>query len=92
MQITVLQLQGGLRVQGGNEVTVKATEQIGRVAVMDEPEKLSYQEYKLPEPEPETLLLKDRRTNICGSELHIWRGQLHDIARAARSIHTKKSK
>lgn len=47
----------------------------GRVAVMDEPEKLSYREYELPKPGPGAILLKVLRSNICGSELHIWRGQ-----------------
>lgn len=47
----------------------------GRVAVMDEPEKLSYREYDLPKPGPGAVLLKVLRSNICGSELHIWRGQ-----------------
>lgn len=48
--------------------------QYGRVAVMEEPEKLSYQEYKLPKVEKGAVLLKVRRSNICGSELHIWKG------------------
>ncbi|MEW9677208.1 zinc-binding dehydrogenase [Lentibacillus sp. L22] len=49
--------------------------QKGRVAIMDEPEKLSYQDYELPSPETGAVLLKVLRSNICGSELHIWRGQ-----------------
>src|SRR5699024_1846809 len=56
-------------------INTTETEQIGTVAVMNEPERLSYQKYKLPKPEPGAVLLKVRRTNICGSELHIWRGQ-----------------
>lgn len=47
----------------------------GTVAVMDEPEQLSYRDYDLPAPGPGALLLKVLRSNICGSELHIWRGQ-----------------
>lgn len=47
----------------------------GKVAVMTEPEKLVYQDYALPEPEKGAVLLKVLRTNICGSELHIWRGE-----------------
>ncbi|PWA04990.1 zinc-binding alcohol dehydrogenase [Pueribacillus theae] len=47
---------------------------IGRVAVMMEPEKLRYQEYEVPEPENGAVVLRVLRTNICGSELHIWKG------------------
>ena len=47
---------------------------VGKVAVMTEPEKLSYQEYDVPEPESGAIVLKVLRTNICGSELHIWQG------------------
>ncbi|WP_134702967.1 zinc-binding dehydrogenase [Ammoniphilus sp. YIM 78166] len=46
----------------------------GKVAVMVEPLKLEYQQYDLPSPEKEALLLKIIRTNVCGSELHIWHG------------------
>ncbi|MFB4164249.1 zinc-binding dehydrogenase [Alteribacillus sp. JSM 102045] len=46
----------------------------GQVAVMVEPQKLEYQEYDLPTPEKGAVLLKVIRTNVCGSELHIWHG------------------
>jgi threonine dehydrogenase-like Zn-dependent dehydrogenase len=46
----------------------------GRVAVMVEPLKMEFQEYKVVEPGPGSVVLKIRRTNVCGSELHIWRG------------------
>jgi len=47
---------------------------VGRVAVMTEPENMEYQKYKVPNPEKGAVVLKVMRTNICGSELHIWRG------------------
>ncbi|MBD1381003.1 zinc-binding dehydrogenase [Metabacillus arenae] len=46
----------------------------GKVAVMVEPHKLEYQQYDLPTPEKGALLLKVIRTNVCGSELHVWHG------------------
>ena len=52
-----------------------ADELKGTVAVMDEPKKLSYQEYSIPKPGKGAIVLKVTRSNICGSELHIWRGQ-----------------
>lgn len=58
----------------------KVAQKMGKVAVMTEPEKLSYQEYEIPEPENGAVVLKVRRTNICGSELHIWQG-LHPTKR-----------
>jgi D-arabinose 1-dehydrogenase-like Zn-dependent alcohol dehydrogenase len=36
-------------------------------------------EYPVPEPEPGAILIKVRRANICGSDLHMWRGDA-DIA------------
>jgi D-arabinose 1-dehydrogenase-like Zn-dependent alcohol dehydrogenase len=36
-------------------------------------------EYPVPEPEPGAILVKIRRADICGSDLHIWRGDV-DLA------------
>ncbi|WP_135553957.1 zinc-binding dehydrogenase [Paenibacillus cymbidii] len=46
----------------------------GTVAVMTEPGKLAYEDYELPEPGQGALLVSVVRTNVCGSELHIWQG------------------
>lgn len=46
----------------------------GKIAVMTAPGELAYQEYEVPEPAPGCLVLKVTRANVCGSELHIWRG------------------
>lgn len=46
----------------------------GKVAVMTEPEKLTFTEYDLPDVGPGAVLVKVVRTNVCGSELHIWKG------------------
>jgi threonine dehydrogenase-like Zn-dependent dehydrogenase len=47
---------------------------IGKVAVMTEPLKMEFQEYEVAPPVAGAVVLKIRRTNVCGSELHIWRG------------------
>jgi threonine dehydrogenase-like Zn-dependent dehydrogenase len=46
----------------------------GKVAFMTEPGKLTFKEYDLPEVAPGAVLVRVSRTNICGSELHIWNG------------------
>jgi threonine dehydrogenase-like Zn-dependent dehydrogenase len=46
----------------------------GKVAVMTEPMRLEFQEFDIPDPQPGAIVLKVVRTNVCGSELHIWRG------------------
>lgn len=40
---------------------------------------MEMREYPVPEPEPGAILIKVRRANICGSDIHIWRGDI-DIA------------
>lgn len=46
----------------------------GKVAMMTKPEKLEYNSYDVPNPGRGSVVLRVRRTNICGSELHIWKG------------------
>ncbi|MFD6903539.1 zinc-binding dehydrogenase, partial [Streptomyces diastaticus] len=48
---------------------------------MTEPLNLKYQEYSIPSPQPGSLVVKVTRTNVCGSELHIWRGHHPSIKR-----------
>jgi D-arabinose 1-dehydrogenase-like Zn-dependent alcohol dehydrogenase len=47
----------------------------GKVAVMTEPMKMEFREFNIPTPEKGAVVLKVTRTNVCGSELHIWRGE-----------------
>lgn len=49
-------------------------QETGQVAMMTQPETLTYETYKVPKPEKGAVVLRVRRTNICGSELHIWKG------------------
>lgn len=53
----------------------------GKVAVMTEPMKMTFAEYDLPEVEPNSVLVKVIRTNVCGTELHIWQGH-HPIKKS----------
>lgn len=46
----------------------------GKVAVMTEPEKMIFEEYDLPKAGQGSILVRVTRTNVCGSELHIWKG------------------
>jgi D-arabinose 1-dehydrogenase-like Zn-dependent alcohol dehydrogenase len=55
----------------------------GKIAVMTSPENLEYQSYQVPEPEPGAIIAQVARTNVCGSELHIWRGHHPVLKRAA---------
>ena len=56
----------------------------GRVAVLREyGGEFELREYPLPEVEPGAILVKLTRAGICGSDLHIWRGEMKDVYGAA---------
>ncbi|NHI01677.1 zinc-binding dehydrogenase [Oceanimonas sp. MB9] len=46
----------------------------GKIAVMNQPGSLEYQEYEVPAPAPGAVMVKVLCSNVCGSELHIWAG------------------
>lgn len=48
----------------------------GTVAFMATPGCLEYREYELPKAEKGGLIVKVTQTNVCGSELHIWKGSM----------------
>ena len=51
----------------------------GRVAVVTKYNAdFELREYPVPEVEPDAVLVKITRGGICGSDLHIWRGELQD--------------
>ncbi|MCG7344796.1 zinc-binding dehydrogenase [Sporosarcina sp. ACRSL] len=58
----------------------------GLVAEMTEPMKLEFKEYPIVEPTPGGVIVKVLQTNICGSELHIWKG-LHPVIRSGALGH-----
>jgi len=45
----------------------------GKVAALVGPKQVEIQEYPLPTPGPGAVLTRVLRSNLCGSELHIWR-------------------
>ncbi|WP_228431380.1 zinc-binding dehydrogenase [Baekduia soli] len=51
--------------------------QTGRAAVLETyHEPLAIREFPLPEPEPGAILVRMEAGTMCGSDLHIWRGEL----------------
>jgi threonine dehydrogenase-like Zn-dependent dehydrogenase len=46
----------------------------GTVAILVAPREVELREYEVAPPEPGGILLEIIRANVCGSELHIWRG------------------
>src|SRR5919109_2556960 len=52
----------------------------GRVAVLrDYGGEFVLREYPVPEVEPGAILVKLTRAGVCGSDLHIWRGEMKDV-------------
>lgn len=48
----------------------------GRVAVLrDHRQDLEIEEFDVPDPAPRALLVKIKQAVICGSDLHVWRGE-----------------
>jgi threonine dehydrogenase-like Zn-dependent dehydrogenase len=48
----------------------------GRVAVLrDYGRPVELEEFEVPEPEPGGMILKIEQATICGSDLHVWRGE-----------------
>jgi D-arabinose 1-dehydrogenase-like Zn-dependent alcohol dehydrogenase len=49
----------------------------GRVAIFHGPDQpFELREYPLPEVEPDAILVRVTMAGVCGSDLHIWRGEL----------------
>ncbi len=46
----------------------------GTLAYLESPGNVEIREYEVPEPEPGAVLTEVEQANVCGSELHIWRG------------------
>jgi D-arabinose 1-dehydrogenase-like Zn-dependent alcohol dehydrogenase len=56
-----------------------ASRPTGRLVYLDRPERLEIKEYDVPEPEPGAIVTEVVRANVCGSELHIWRGHHPEV-------------
>ncbi len=55
---------------------------VGRAVVLAEAGKpLVFREYPVPQPEPGAALVRITLANVCGSDLHIWRGELDPAKR-----------
>jgi threonine dehydrogenase-like Zn-dependent dehydrogenase len=44
----------------------------GKVAALVAPQEVTIKEFDIPDPEPGAVLVRVRRANVCGSEIHIW--------------------
>src|SRR5689334_21208609 len=61
--------------------------QFGRLAAVVGPARpLELMEFPVPAPAPGAMVVRIARANICGSDLHVWRGELdyHRFGRAMR--------
>jgi threonine dehydrogenase-like Zn-dependent dehydrogenase len=53
----------------------------GRYAYLAEPMRIELREHALPAVDPGGILARVRRANVCGSDLHIWRGHHPQLKR-----------
>src|SRR6266508_3935409 len=52
----------------------------GRIAVLRAYHgEFELREYPVPDPEPGAILIRLTRAGICGSDLHIWRGEMKEV-------------
>ncbi|MGH7354693.1 MAG: alcohol dehydrogenase catalytic domain-containing protein, partial [Candidatus Rokuibacteriota bacterium] len=52
----------------------------GRIAVLKAyGGEFELREYPVPDPEPGAILVKLTRAGVCGSDLHIWRGEMKEV-------------
>src|SRR5262245_47571450 len=52
----------------------------GRVAVFKAyGGEFELREYPVPDPEPGAIVIKPTRAGVCGSDLHIWRGEMKKV-------------
>jgi len=53
---------------------------MGRVAVLKAyGGDFELREYPVPDPEPGAILIRLTRAGVCGSDLHIWRGEMKEV-------------
>lgn len=51
----------------------------GKLVHLASPEQVEVKEYPVPDPDPGAVLTEVVRANVCGSELHIWRGHHPEV-------------
>lgn len=56
-----------------------ASQRTGSLIYLPEPEQTEIREYEVPEPESGAILTEIVQANVCGSELHIWRGHHPEV-------------
>src|SRR6059058_3434940 len=70
----------------GPEPKERAMAETARLAVFHGAGKpFEVREYPVPDPEPGAILIKVALANVCGSDLHYWRGEL-DYAKMGRPL------
>ncbi|HEX8969346.1 MAG TPA: zinc-binding dehydrogenase [Chloroflexota bacterium] len=58
----------------------------GRTAVYTAVKTIEVREYPVPEPAPGEIILRITQAGLCGSDLHIWRGELGDPEPGGRPL------
>jgi D-arabinose 1-dehydrogenase-like Zn-dependent alcohol dehydrogenase len=48
----------------------------GRIAFIPRPHAIEFYQYEVPGPEPDGLVAEVTQTNVCGSEVHMWKGEI----------------
>ena len=48
-------------------------------------EPMRIEEYPVPEPEPGAIVVRTTLANVCGSDLHVWRGD-QDLKKMGRAL------
>lgn len=51
-----------------------ASQETGELVYLNGPKDLEFREYEVPTPEPGAVVTEVVRANVCGSELHVWKG------------------
>ncbi|WP_199174808.1 alcohol dehydrogenase catalytic domain-containing protein [Halegenticoccus soli] len=51
-----------------------ASQQTGRIACLNGPKSVELKEFAVPSPDPNAVVTEIVRANVCGSEVHIWKG------------------
>lgn len=54
--------------------TTQSSSETGRLVYIAGARDLEFREYAVPTPEPGAVVTEIERTNVCGSELHVWKG------------------